>query len=58
METIDLNGGTTWKKEEMPFGVSHHCVVNIGSKIVVTGGFFYPIGSRSGGVSRKFLLTK
>ena len=58
METIDLNGGTPWKKEEMPFGVSSHCVVNIGSKILVIGGFFFPIGGGSGYVSKKLLLMK
>ena len=58
METIDLNGGTKWTKMKLPFGVSDHCVVSVGSKILVIGGFFFPIGSTSGYVSGNLLPMK
>ena len=39
METIELNHGTKWKEEEMPFGIGSPCVVNLGAKIYVIGGY-------------------
>ena len=39
METIELNHGTEWREEEMPFSIGSPCVVNLGAKIYVIGGY-------------------
>ena len=39
METIESSHGTEWKEEEMPFGIGSPCVVNLGAKIYVIGGY-------------------
>ena len=39
METMNLNYEKKWRQEKMPFNVQSHCMVNIGSKIYVIGGW-------------------
>ena len=57
METIELSHGTEWKEEVMPFGVGSPCVVNLGAKIYVIGGYSEEyIPHISGGVCRIILF--
>ena len=53
METIELSHGTEWKEEEMPFGIGSPCVVNLGAKIYVIGGYS---GDDIGGEVCKIIL--
>ena len=39
MESINLSYETGWRQEKMHFNVKQHCMVNIGSKIYVLGGW-------------------
>ena len=41
METINLETGSEWKIESLPFNMSSFCVVNINTTIIVTGGAIY-----------------
>ena len=54
METIELSHGTEWKEEVMPFGIGSPCVVNLGAKIYVIGG--YSENDISGGVCKIILF--